>query len=90
MSAVRFVTAKGTKPSLGSLHIACHVKAGASHKREGIITVTEDAIDLTVSAQAKEGEANKAVRELIAEVSARRLHRTGAQSFIHSDSTPVP
>lgn len=30
--------------------------------------MTDDAIDLCVSAQAREGEANKAIREMIAEV----------------------
>jgi uncharacterized protein YggU (UPF0235/DUF167 family) len=69
MAAVRFVAAKGTKQTLGSLQIACHVKPGASHKREGILDVTKETIELAVSAQAKEGEANKAVRDLIAKVS---------------------
>jgi uncharacterized protein YggU (UPF0235/DUF167 family) len=69
MAAVRFIVAKGAKQTLGSLQIACHVKPGASHRREGILAVTQDVVELAVSAQAKEGEANKAVRELIAEVS---------------------
>ena len=69
MAAVRFIAAKGAKQTLGFLQIACHVKPGASHKRAGILDVTDDTIELAVSAQAKEGEANKAVRELIAKVS---------------------
>jgi hypothetical protein len=69
MAALRYVAAKGPRQTLGSLHIACCVKPGASHKREGILDVTENVVDLAVSAQAKEGEANKAVRELIARVS---------------------
>ena len=69
MAAVRFVAPKRAKQTLGALQIACHVKPGASQKREGILAVTEKTVQLAVSARAKEGEANKAVRELIAEVS---------------------
>ncbi|WAO87843.1 Hypothetical protein NCS54_00516400 [Fusarium falciforme] len=59
-SAIRFVT--GTKKSpLGSLHLQLHVKPGASKNREGVIAITDDAIELCVAAQAREGEANKAV-----------------------------
>jgi hypothetical protein len=69
MTALRFVAAKRARQNLGSLHIACRVKLGASHKRVGILDVTDNVVELAVSAQAKEGEANKAVRELIAQVS---------------------
>ncbi|KAF2147289.1 uncharacterized protein K452DRAFT_4928 [Aplosporella prunicola CBS 121167] len=67
-AAVRFIAAKGAKGSLGSISLSCHVKPGASAKREGINDLTPDCIELCVSAQAKEGEANKAVQKLIAEV----------------------
>lgn len=67
-AAIRFVVAKGTKQGQGSIHIACHVRPGGSSKREGITAVTAESIELCIAAQAKEGEANKAVRELIAEV----------------------
>src|SRR5690349_17997139 len=50
-SAIRFVT--GTKKSpLGSLHLQLHVKPGASKNREGVIAITDDAIELCVAAQA--------------------------------------
>ncbi|KAF5571984.1 DUF167 domain-containing protein [Fusarium phyllophilum] len=63
-SAIRFVT--GTKKSpLGSLYLQLRVKPGASKNREGVIAITDDAIELCVSAQAREGEANKAVVQLL-------------------------
>ncbi|RMJ18751.1 hypothetical protein BHE90_014591 [Fusarium euwallaceae] len=66
-SAIRFVT--GTKKSpLGSLHLQLHVKPGASKNREGVIAITDDAIELCVAAQAREGEANKAVVQVLSSV----------------------
>lgn len=66
-SAIRFVT--GTKrSSLGSLYLQLHVKPGASKNREGITGITEDAIELCVAAQAREGEANKAVVQVLSSV----------------------
>lgn len=66
-SAVRFVA--GTKKSpLGTLYLQCHVKPGANKQREGVNAVTDDAIELCVAAQAREGEANKAVIDVLSEV----------------------
>lgn len=66
-SAIRFVT--GTKKSpLGSLYFHLHVKPGASKNREGVIAVTDDVIELCVAAQAREGEANKAVVQVLSGV----------------------
>ncbi|KAI9840915.1 MAG: hypothetical protein M1837_001242 [Sclerophora amabilis] len=75
-TAVRYIlpaaATKSSKNSLstgtGTIQLSCHVKPGASSKREGITSVTETQIELCVAAQAREGEANKAVRELISEV----------------------
>lgn len=68
-SAVRFLA--GTKKNpLGSLHLQCHVKPGASRAREGVLSVSDSVIELCVAAQAREGEANKAVVKLLSEVSA--------------------
>lgn len=64
MAAVRYVTTKGSS----LLHLICHVKPGANSKREGIIAITDDVIELCVAAQPKDREANKAVRELVAKV----------------------
>lgn len=66
--AIRFITAKGHKVKSGSIQLLCLVKPGVNAKRQGIEAVTDDGIELCVAAQAREGEANKAVRELIAEV----------------------
>lgn len=66
-SAIRFVTGSKKSP-LGSLHLQLHVKPGASKNREGVIAITEDAIELCVAAQAREGEANKAVVQVLSSV----------------------
>lgn len=65
--AIRFIAAK-SKTQGASIQLLCHVKPGVSAKREGIAAVTDEGIELCISAQAREGEANKAVREMIAEV----------------------
>jgi uncharacterized protein YggU (UPF0235/DUF167 family) len=66
--AVRFV-APSTKLGNGSIQLQCHVKPGTTKQREGILAITEDVIELCVAAQAREGEANKAVKGLISNVS---------------------
>ncbi|PKS13008.1 hypothetical protein jhhlp_000349 [Lomentospora prolificans] len=66
-SAIRFLA--GTKKNpLGSLQLNCHVKPGASRVREGVLAVSDEVIELCVAAQAREGEANKAVVQLLSEV----------------------
>ncbi|OLN91670.1 UPF0235 protein-like protein [Colletotrichum chlorophyti] len=66
-AAIRFVA--GTKKStLGTLYLQCHVKPGASRVREGVTFVTDTGVELCVAAQAREGEANKAVIKLLSEV----------------------
>ncbi|KAF2711528.1 YggU-like protein [Pleomassaria siparia CBS 279.74] len=65
--AIRFMAAK-SKAQGATIQLLCHVKPGASAKREGIQGVTDEGIELCVSAQAREGEANKAVREMIADI----------------------
>lgn len=66
--AIRPIVTKGTKGWSGRIQLLCHVKPGVSAKREGIVAVTDEYIEVRVAAQAREGEANKAVREVIAEV----------------------
>jgi uncharacterized protein YggU (UPF0235/DUF167 family) len=68
LPAVRFI-ASTTKFALGSIHLQCHVRPGASKQREGIISVSDNGIEICVSARAHEGEANKAVREVLSNVS---------------------
>ena len=59
----------GTKKSPnGTLYLNCNVKPGASKQREGIASIGEDAVEICVAAQAREGEANKAVIKVLSEV----------------------
>lgn len=60
MSAIRYIAATKKSP-LAALLLQCHVKPGASKSREGVASVTDDVVELCVAAQAREGEANKAV-----------------------------
>lgn len=66
--AIRIIASKSQKAKGCAIELSCHVKPGVNARREGIAAVTEDQIEVCVAAQAKEGEANKAVREVIAEV----------------------
>lgn len=70
MSGIRFVAGKAAKgrTAIGTIQLLCHVKPGASANREGIAAVTNDAIEICVASQAREGEANTAVRGLIAKI----------------------
>jgi len=65
--AIRFISSSG-KSALSLVHLQCHVKPGASKQREGIIAVSNAVIEVCVSAQPRDGEANKAVREVISSV----------------------
>jgi uncharacterized protein (TIGR00251 family) len=68
MSAIRFIAGKVAKArtSTGIIQLLCHVKPGVSASREGITAVTDEAIDVCVTAKAREGEANAAVRIVVA------------------------
>ncbi|PSS09106.1 hypothetical protein M430DRAFT_128011, partial [Amorphotheca resinae ATCC 22711] len=65
--AIRLV-ASSTKSARAHVHLQCHVKPGASKQREGITSVSDTVIEVCVSARAREGEANKAVREVFSSV----------------------
>ncbi|KAI9796442.1 MAG: hypothetical protein M1825_000621 [Sarcosagium campestre] len=74
-AAIRHVVANAGSRSSASrkgvqanIYLTCHVKPGAASKREGVVAVTESQIEVCVAAQARDGEANKAVRELISTV----------------------
>lgn len=60
--------ASSAKSALGFIHVQCHVKPGASKQREGILSISDTVIEVCVSAQPRDGEANKAVKELFSEV----------------------
>ncbi|KAI4606688.1 hypothetical protein J4E80_010000 [Alternaria sp. BMP 0032] len=65
--AIRFVASKSAKNSSGTVHLLCHVKPGVRAQREGIAAVSDERIEICVAAQPKDGEANRAVREVIAD-----------------------
>jgi len=67
-SAIRFIASSTTKSTFGSVQLQCHVKPGASKQREGVLSINDDTIEICVAAHAREGEANKAVRNLISDV----------------------
>ncbi|KAJ3565564.1 hypothetical protein NPX13_g7458 [Xylaria arbuscula] len=47
--------------------LRCHVKPGASKAREGVVAITDEVIELCVSAPPQDGKANKAVLEVLSE-----------------------
>lgn len=65
--AIRFAASKGAKSNVGTIQLLCHVKPGVNANREGIGAVSDERVEVCVAAQAKDGEANKAVREVIAD-----------------------
>jgi uncharacterized protein YggU (UPF0235/DUF167 family) len=67
--AIRFIAAKSPKQPRGFIRLLCYVQPGVDSEREGVAAVAPEIIDVRVAAQARDGEANKAVRELIAKVS---------------------
>ncbi|PVH88024.1 YggU-like protein [Cadophora sp. DSE1049] len=67
LPAIRHV-ASSVKSAFGFIHIQCHVRPGASKQRQGIMSVSDSVIEVCVSAQPRDGEANKAVRELFSDV----------------------
>lgn len=76
--AIRYVA--GTKKNpLGTVYLQCHVKPGASKSREGVTALTDDAVEICVSARAREGEANKAVVKVLSEVCTAPLWRKPPQ-----------
>ncbi|KAL2139682.1 hypothetical protein VTI28DRAFT_4852 [Corynascus sepedonium] len=56
------------KSAKNTLYMHCNVKPGANKNREGIASVDDEAIEVCVAAQAREGEANKAVIKVLSEV----------------------
>ena len=56
------------KSAKNTLYMHCNVKPGASKNREGVASVDDEAVQICVAAQAREGEANKAVVEVLSEV----------------------
>lgn len=67
LPAIRYV-ASSARSAIRSIHLQCRVKPGANKQREGIISISDSIIELCVSVRAREGEANKAVREVFCKV----------------------
>ena len=67
--AVRFVAAKAAvaKNSPGVVQLLCQVKPGVGAQRKGIAAVSDERVEVCVSAQPREGKANRAVRDVIAD-----------------------
>lgn len=73
-TAIRYVAkpkgeAAAAAAAAGFIILQCRVKPGAAKSREGITAVRDDAVEICVAAQAREGEANKAVLAVLSEVS---------------------
>lgn len=69
------------KSSAETLQLRCHVRPGASKSREGVIAITDEVIELCVSAPPQDGKANKAVIEVLSQV--------GASPLLHPVLYPV-
>ncbi|KAG5975145.1 hypothetical protein E4U55_007839 [Claviceps digitariae] len=64
-TAVRFLPSKKGSSALGFIQLHLRVKPGASKPRQGILAVTSSAVELCVAAQARQGEANQAVVQVL-------------------------
>ncbi|CAL3971833.1 unnamed protein product [Diplocarpon coronariae] len=66
LTVIRHVFSAQSKRGL--FHLNCHVQPGVRKHREGILSVSDSVIEVRVAAQPRDGEANKAVRELFSKV----------------------
>lgn len=69
MSARAAISLVKQKSSADILQLRCHVRPGASKAREGVVDITDEVVELCVSAPPQDGKANKAVLEVLSEVS---------------------
>ncbi|KAI1192548.1 DUF167-domain-containing protein [Nemania serpens] len=65
MSARAAISLVKQKSSPEILQLRCRVRPGASKVREGVVAVTDETIELCVSAQPQDGKANAAVLEVL-------------------------
>ena len=70
--AIRWIATRGTKGPAASIQLLCRIKSGVSAGTEGVRTVSDNAVEVRVAARARNGEANKALIQVIAEVSTVR------------------
>lgn len=70
LSILRLVanTSKTSSRKAYNLHIPCYVKPNASARRTGITEVGTSRVDVSVAAVPRDGAANLAVAQVIAEV----------------------
>ena len=88
--AIRFIAAKSPQATTGFHSASLLCQPGVSSEREGIAAVAPEIIDVHVATQAREGEANKAVRELIAKVGLRTIACMSKLQFDLSKVLGVP
>ena len=70
-AALHYAAATSKKSSAkNTLYLHCSVKPGASRAREGVASLDDEAVGICVAAQAREGEANRAVIQVLSEVRA--------------------
>ncbi|KAI0832208.1 hypothetical protein F5Y06DRAFT_301585 [Hypoxylon sp. FL0890] len=68
-SAITLIQKSGPKSSSTEfLQLRCHIRPGASKVREGVAAVTDESVELCVSAPPQDGKANKAVIEILSEI----------------------
>lgn len=61
----------GTKNKVPAVYLQCHIKPRASKVREGVSSLTADAVHICVAAIPKDGESNRAVLSVLSEVGSR-------------------
>ena len=71
-----------------NLHIPCYVKPNASARRTGITAVGTSRVDVSVAAVPRDGAANAAVAQVIAEVSQIASASPGLESALRVSSSP--
>ncbi|KAI0517832.1 DUF167-domain-containing protein [Xylaria bambusicola] len=67
MSSRAAISLIQSKSSAETLLLRCHVRPGASKAREGVVAITDEVIELCVSAPPQDGKANKAVLAVLSE-----------------------
>jgi hypothetical protein len=73
------LAANSAKSAVGYIYLQCHIRPGASKQREGVVSVSDTVIEVCVSGQPKDGEANLNVRKVFSDVySSTNFARPGA------------
>ncbi|KAJ9257004.1 hypothetical protein DTO195F2_5683 [Paecilomyces variotii] len=67
-SATKIRDRKGKSQPKYTLQISCHVKPNASARRQGVLAVGPETVDIAVAAVPRDGESNAAVSKVLADV----------------------